>query len=238
MTEFASHPGLLRVLERARHLGFTGPGEPADHIDHALRFVAVLGAHLQDLGESRHDQASWPVAGEDQTAENQTAEVMPLIGFDLGSGAGLPGLVLALGFPRSTWTLVESMLRRARVLVEAVDELQLAGRVDVETQRAELVGQSPTCRNTADVVVARSFGPPAVAAECAAPLLRIGGVLLVSEPPSSQGDRWPPTTLGELGLSPGGVEEGIMVIRKVGPTPERFPRRVGIPTKRPLFPSE
>lgn len=232
MTELASHSGLIQVLARARHLGFTGPGDPADHIDHALRFVAVLEAHLQDLGTSRRQEGALPAWGEDAGAE-----LVPLLGFDLGSGAGLPGLVLALGFPHSTWTLVESMHRRSSVLVEAVDDLQLSNRVHVETQRAELVGQSRTSRNSADVVVARSFGPPAVAAECAAPLLRIGGALLVSEPPSSRGDRWPSAGLGELGLEPRGVEEGIMVIRKVGPTPDRFPRRVGVPTKRPLFSS-
>ncbi|MCU1452134.1 MAG: rRNA small subunit methyltransferase [Acidimicrobiales bacterium] len=131
------------------------------------------------------------------------------------------------------------MLRRCRFLREAVDGLGLADRVAVVQERAELVGRDPEHRGRADVVVARSFGPPAVAAECAGPLLAVGGDLVMSEPPTTDdAQRWPPAALAELGF--GGaerVEAAYHVVRVplLSPTGDRWPRRVGIPAKRPLF---
>ena len=154
---------------------------------------------------------------------------------DLGSGAGLPGLVLALALPESTWVLVEAMQRRADPLAEAVHHLGLADRVEVWCGRAEGFARQPGQRGGATLVTARGFGGPGVTAECAAPLLRQGGLLLVSEPPASDGARWSREGLRQLGLAPEGVVEGIMVCRAVSTCPDQFPRRVGTPAKRPLF---
>jgi 16S rRNA (guanine527-N7)-methyltransferase len=92
-------------------------------------------------------------------------------------------------------------------------------------------------------VTARSFGRPAVVAECAAPLLKAGGWLVVSEPPPPSkggptGVRWPQEPLRQLGLSAGEEvheEFGYRVLRQLEPCPERYPRRVGVPAKKPLF---
>lgn len=88
-------------------------------------------------------------------------------------------------------------------------------------------------------MVARLFGPSAVTAECAAPLLETGGVLIVSEPPTEAVGRWSSSGLAELGLAWVTVVAGeagrFAVLRQVEPCPERFPRRTGIPAKRPLF---
>ena len=222
-----THTGLIEVLTRARTLGFTGPGEPVDHITHAVRFVDVVCA-VTDARASRSGQT-------DTGGASGPALDAVIHGYDLGSGAGLPGLVLAVALPASRWTLVESMQRRATVLTEAVGELGVADRVDVVMERAEVLGRNAHNRETADVVVARSFAAPAVTAECAAPLLMEGGHLLVSEPPQSSGERWPSGPLAELGLQPVGTDRGLMVVTKVAPTPDRYPRRVGIPAKRPLF---
>ena len=92
-----------------------------------------------------------------------------------------------------------------------------------------------------EVVVARSFGAPAVTAECSAPFLATGGIIVVSEPPdTNQGERWPVEGLGELGLRPAGSFRfrdrfSYQILEKIAETPERYPRRVGIPAKRPLF---
>jgi 16S rRNA (guanine527-N7)-methyltransferase len=83
-----------------------------------------------------------------------------------------------------------------------------------------------------DMVVARSFGPPATVAECAAPFLRVGGVLLVSEPPGAP-DRWPAPGLEQLGLVPGSVVEGIRRLEQVALCPPQLPRRT--PGRPPLF---
>jgi 16S rRNA (guanine527-N7)-methyltransferase len=159
---------------------------------------------------------------------------------DLGSGGGLPGLPLAASRPGGQWTLLDGSVTRCEFLRWAVGTLGLEDRVDVVARRAEEAGQSDL-RGAFDVVVARSFGPPAVTAECAAPLLVTGGVLIVAEPPASGGgerERWPASELAVLGMAPLQYVESpsaFQVIVQEMPCPERYPRRVGIPAKRPLF---
>lgn len=167
---------------------------------------------------------------------------------DLGSGGGVPGLVLALDWPGASAVLLDAGERRCAFLREAVERLGLDGRVDVVRQRAEEAGRSPTLRGRFDLVVARSFGPPAVTAECAAPFLQVGGRVVVSEPPpedSAEGAasshdavRWPPEGLAQLGLSPAAAwrhDYGYQSLVQRSPCPDRYPRRVGQVAKRPLF---
>jgi 16S rRNA (guanine527-N7)-methyltransferase len=160
---------------------------------------------------------------------------------DLGTGGGLPGLVLAvLGGPDRRWRLVDANRRRCAFLRGAVEDLGLAARVEVVEDRAEVVGRQPEHRGRADVVVVRSFGAPAVVAECAAPLLAVGGRLLVSEPPDGTIlNRWPAEALAELGMSAAVLHEGggahLAAMTQLRPCPDRYPRRVGVPAKRPLF---
>jgi 16S rRNA (guanine527-N7)-methyltransferase len=157
---------------------------------------------------------------------------------DLGSGGGLPGLPLALALPTTSWILLEGGLTRAAFLAEAVQELALAERVTVAATRAEEAGRGPL-RGAVDVVVARSFGAAAVTAECAAPFLKVGGFLVVAEPPGQLVEgRWPEEGLRRCGLaldrrSDHGTTWQRMTL--VDPCPERLPRRNGVPTKRPLF---
>jgi 16S rRNA (guanine527-N7)-methyltransferase len=205
---------LVPVLEEARHLGFLGPGPVESHLDHAAGYAVALAAEAG---------AGW----------------FPGRAADLGSGAGLPGLPLALHFLDTRWALVEASVRRAAFLRTAVAGLGLADRVTVVEQRAEVVGRAPECRGRFDLVVARSFGPPAVVAECAAPLLRVGGWAVVSEPPGGEPERWPATGLRQLGMVPGATGPAggaaYQVLRQETLCPDRWPRRVGAPAKRPLF---
>lgn len=154
---------------------------------------------------------------------------------DLGSGAGIPGLVLAGCWPDADVRLLDSAQRRIRVLDEAITQLAWAPRVQTLHARAEDAGRDPAHRDQYDLVTARSFGPPAVVAECAAALVRVGGLVVVTEPPDATGDRWDPGALADLGLEAEGVRAGLMHLRCVQPVPERFPRRSGVPRKRPLF---
>lgn len=126
-------------------------------------------------------------------------------------------------------------LRRATFLRDAVRTLDLDRRVTVVAEAAEEVGRQVTSRGAFDVVVARSFGPPAVAAECAAPLLAVGGVLLVSEPPDDDPARWPAAPLAELGLADEGRRGGVRRLRQVAPPPADVPRRAGVPGRRPRW---
>ena len=187
-------------------------------------------------------------------AEGQSPRLL-----DLGSGGGLPGLVVAGAWPEATMVLLEANERRAQFLERAVVACSLQQRVSVVHQRAEIIGRDPLYRAAFDGVVARSFGAPAVVAECAAPLLRVGGWLIVSEPPSEDGPpdaglttdltdvnlptaeesgRWPADKLAPLGLQPTESVRtafGYQILRQVALCPDRFPRRNGIPSKRPLF---
>lgn len=156
---------------------------------------------------------------------------------DLGSGGGLPGLVLAETNPALILVLLDSAVRRCRFLREAVTRLELGDRVEVVEERAETAARRRALRGTFDAVVARSFGSPAVTAECAVGFLRLGGSLVVSEPPEA-GNRWNPEGLADLGLGPVRVCDhdgfGFVLLEKIG-MDERWPRRVGIPAKRPRF---
>ena len=202
-------PSLADVLEEARVLGFLGPGPVEGHIEHASGFVGAVGDELPERV------------------------------VDLGSGAGLPGLVLALAWPDAKVVLLDASERRALFLARAASMLRLDGQVAVAHGRAEELGRDANFRGRADLVVARSFGPPAVTAECAAPLLRPGGRLVVSEPPGPVPERWPCEPLLELGMHPVARFEQpfsrFQTLRQKLACPDRFPRRSGVPTKRPLF---
>jgi 16S rRNA (guanine527-N7)-methyltransferase len=144
--------------------------------------------------------------------------------------------VLATALPGSHWLLVDAMAKRTRFLEDAVRTLGLADRIEVCTARAEDLGRSR--RATATLVVARGFGPPAVTAECAAPLLEVDGLLIVSEPPGGDEGRWQHDRLAELGLAVVGHVAGppaFVRLRQSALCPERFPRRSGMPRKRPLW---
>lgn len=128
-------------------------------------------------------------------------------------------------------------MTRVQFLVEAVAALALDDRVSAVAARAETAGRGDL-RGRFDLVVSRSFGPPAVTAECAAPLLRIGGRLIVAEPPGGNPGRWDPDGLASLGMAAvRAITEpsALQVLEQVGPCPARYPRRVGVPAKRPLF---
>jgi 16S rRNA (guanine527-N7)-methyltransferase len=211
---------VLEVLDRSRRLGFLGPGSVRVHVEHALGFAVGV-------------------------------EQAPGRFLDLGSGGGIPGLVLASHWESSEAVLLDARERRCTFLMDAVHQLGLAGRVGVECTRAEDAGRRDGLRAAFDAVVARGFGRPAVTAECGAPFLGVGGTLVVSEPPpdtdAELGDgasgrggeaRWPPTEVARLGLEPGPAWTDTFryqALRQRQLCPTRFPRRPGIPAKRPLF---
>jgi 16S rRNA (guanine527-N7)-methyltransferase len=223
--------GLVEWLRSAQALGFVGPGDVQAHVAHADAFVRALGQVLGDqvLGDQ--------VLG-DQVLGDQVLGEFDGRALDLGTGAGIPGLVLALRWPGSRWVLLDARQRRAEPLAGAVEQLGLASRVEVRCQRAEEAGRDPRLRESFDLVVARSFAAPGVTAECGAPFLAVGGHLAVSEPPEppNDGSRWPAGPLAELGLSAESSKTPqVQVLTKVAPTAADRPRRVGIPAKRPLF---
>lgn len=160
---------------------------------------------------------------------------------DLGSGGGLPGLVLAVEvWPTSRWVLLEAMAKRAELLSWAVEELGIGDRVSVVHARSEHVARvGEALRGACQLVTARGFGPPHVTAEAAAPFLAPGGTLVVSEPPESEGERWPVAGLDLLGLTPVGVvrtdRAGYMVLTQTSACPPAYPRAWKRQKRWPLF---
>jgi 16S rRNA (guanine527-N7)-methyltransferase len=160
---------------------------------------------------------------------------------DLGSGAGFPGLPLAIALPGSRLSLVESNARKCQFLESAVVACQL-DNVDVVRERAELWRAG---MDRCDVVVARALAPLPVVAEYAAPLLRVRGSLVawrgrrdpVDEAAAARAAR-------QLGLEirppvavkpyPAAERRHLHVLVKVAETPARFPRRPGVAHKHPL----
>ncbi|MCQ3814072.1 MAG: class I SAM-dependent methyltransferase [Acidimicrobiia bacterium] len=99
---------------------------------------------------------------------------------DLGTGVGVPGVLLALQYPDTNWRLLDANAKRCEIADRAVRAVSLTDRVTVVHGRAEDYAHEATWRSSHDLVVARSFGPPAELAECALPLLVLGGSLILS----------------------------------------------------------
>jgi 16S rRNA (guanine527-N7)-methyltransferase len=164
---------------------------------------------------------------------------------DIGSGAGFPGLVLAVALPHARVDMIESASRKCAV----IDRLTHAAGLDNEIVRALPMRAEERAawggREVYDLVTARAVGPLAVLVEYASPLLALDGVFVAWKGTADDAE----ITAGskaavEVGLEPDRVVEvepwpgirdrNLVVYRKVAPTPEKFPRRPGMAAKRPL----
>lgn len=144
---------------------------------------------------------------------------------DVGSGGGAPGIPLAHALPEREVTLLEATRRKCDFLERWARELP---NVRVVCGRAE--EQPPEAWG---VAVAKALAPPPVAAEWCLPLVAPGGAAVLYVGPTAQADRVELVAerlAGELEESP----PGLLVVRKLGPTPPGFPRRPGVARKRPL----
>jgi 16S rRNA (guanine527-N7)-methyltransferase len=160
---------------------------------------------------------------------------------DLGSGAGFPGLPLAIALARSEVSLLESQARRCAFLERAVSEAGVAN-AHVVCSRAE---EWSAGLGRHDVALARALGPQQVVVEYAAPLLRRGGVLVDWRGRRArEEERKAALAAQQLGLEGPEVREvapfvgardrHLHLYLKVSDTPPGFPRRVGVARKRPL----
>ncbi len=160
---------------------------------------------------------------------------------DVGSGAGLPGLPLKIARPELELTLIEADQGKAAFLVHACATLGLA-RVEVVARRAEEAGHDPRLREAFDAAVARALAPLPVLAELCLPLVRVGGRLLAqkTEGEDVSSARHAIEIMGGelLAVMPApsaGRRVGtVVVIGKLRPTPAVYPRRPGVPARKPL----
>lgn len=161
---------------------------------------------------------------------------------DIGSGAGFPGLVLAVALPQAEVDLIESVGRKCGFIQRAIDASGIAN-ARVLNARSEEVATGDA-RESYDAVTARAVGRLSTLAELASPLLRDGGVLVAwkgkrDPDEEAQLDRaseqlaMRPEQILDVGDRAGSKHRHIHVIRKSGPTPPSIPRRPGMAKKRP-----
>jgi len=163
---------------------------------------------------------------------------------DIGTGGGIPGLPIKILRPELDVTLVEASAKKVHFLKETVRELELSG-VSVTQGRAETVAHEPRYRARYALALARAVAPLRVLVELALPFVRLGGYL--ATPKGSAAEREVREASNALAVCGGRVEllqrldlpesgpiPTLVLVRKVAETPERYPRRAGIPQKRPL----
>jgi 16S rRNA (guanine527-N7)-methyltransferase len=160
---------------------------------------------------------------------------------DVGSGGGLPGIPLKIARPELALTLIEADQAKAAFLVHACATLALEG-VEVVARRAEEASHDPRLREAFDVAVARALAPMPVLAELCLGLVRVGGRLLAQKTGDEDldaADRAIEVMGGALSAvhaSPSAARGGgtVVVIDKLRPTPATYPRRPGVPSRKPL----
>lgn len=213
--QFARYHALL-VEANARMNLTRVPDDPAEAVDrNYIDCVAVLAG-------------GFPAAG--------TA-------IDVGSGAGFPGVPLAILRPDIRFTLLDSLGKRVDFLRGVIDALGL--NAEAVHLRAEDAARRPELRERFDLAVARAVAPMNVLCEYLMPFTRVGGRMLALKGPTLDAEL--DAARGAIALLGGEIErvQPLAVpgrdwdhraawVRKVTPTPDRFPRRAGVPAKKPL----
>jgi len=163
---------------------------------------------------------------------------------DIGTGGGFPGIPAAIALPNATVTLLDATQKKIRFLQDLTASLALP-HVSGVSDRAESLGQHPSHRATYDWALLRAVAAANVCAEYALPLLKLNGTAILHR------GQWTAAeeddlnralkTLGGKLIATNPVttplshnQHHYLQIQKVAPTPDRFPRAIGIPKQRPL----
>jgi 16S rRNA (guanine527-N7)-methyltransferase len=211
------------IAETARKFSLTAVRDPTEierrHIAESLAF----GRLLVSLGAMRAE-AGFRV-------------------LDVGTGAGLPGIPMKIAWPEISLSLLEANAKRCIFLRDAVAQLLLDDAIVLEG-RAEAWARAPDHRQAYDLVVARAVAPLRILLEYTLPFLKRGGYLAAPKGTAAARETAEANNaLRELGGNvetaaafqpPDGVAQTVIFVRKTGPTPDRYPRRPGVASKRPL----
>jgi 16S rRNA (guanine527-N7)-methyltransferase len=164
---------------------------------------------------------------------------------DVGTGAGLPGILLRIVFPGLKLTLLEATARKTRFLEHVIKGMGLKN-VEIVTGRAEDAARLPLYREKYGVVVSRAVAPLPVLAELTVPFAGIGGIVIAQKKGEIKGEiKSAEKAIEILGgrvreikrVTLEGPEDDrcLVIMEKVKETPEKYPRRPGMPGKRPII---
>ncbi|PZC47755.1 MAG: 16S rRNA (guanine527-N7)-methyltransferase [Chloroflexi bacterium] len=236
--------GRLSLREGAEHLGIALSGDQLHAFaQYSLglrawnkRFNLTAIVQPDDIEES-HFVDSLTIA---TVLPEGTSFVGRLL--DVGTGGGFPGIPLKIALPAISLTLLEATGKKVTFLREIASGLGLSD-VEVLQGRAEDFGRNLEHRDAFDVVVARALGGFPVALELCLPFVRVGGLFIAQmkgqiQPQISEG-RGVAVLLGSqvedvVSIDVLGGDRVLVVVRKLAQTPDKYPRRAGIPAKRPL----
>ncbi|CAM4389396.1 16S rRNA (guanine(527)-N(7))-methyltransferase RsmG [Paenibacillus phoenicis] len=163
---------------------------------------------------------------------------------DIGSGAGFPGIPLKICFPHLQLTIVDSLNKRIQFLQHVVNELGL-NQVRLLHGRAEDLGRQEDLRDAFDLVTARAVARMAILNEFCLPFVKPGGLFVAMKGSNPEDEvkeaarslselkgKWVSTPAFSLPLE--NSERHLVLIQKTAPTPQKYPRKAGIPAKMPL----
>ena len=210
-------------------------GAPNEHLAKLVRYGnAVLDANRQfNLTGARTPEEFAPHILDSLTVLSHVRRSLA----DVGAGSGLPGIPLAIvtGVPV---TLIETTGKKARFLTQILTDLGLRG--GVVAARAEVAAHDPALREHFATGTARAVASAPTVAELLLPFIAVGGAAVLQRGAIDDRER---SALADAALMLGGMLESetqlegdrrVIVVRKTAPTPTRFPRRTGVPEKRPL----
>ncbi|MFC1866291.1 16S rRNA (guanine(527)-N(7))-methyltransferase RsmG [Chloroflexota bacterium] len=172
------------------------------------------------------------------------ADIEGLSIIDIGSGAGFPGLPLKITFPSIRLTLLEARFKKTAFLKHIIRTLKLEG-VEVAAERAEETAQQSQYRQCFDMVVSRAVALLPVLAELTLPFCKTGGLVVLQKKGDIRDELLqagkaivtlggsPPQSI-KIEVNELGDNRCLLVIYKISPTPDKYPRRPGMPAKRPI----
>ncbi len=253
----AQHTNLYPLIQAARTIGVELNADQLDMFRLYIELLAAWGKRMNLTAIRGRDdvvqhlfirslRVALPAGGKASTAEWFAGRRL----LDVGSGAGFPGLPLKIVFPSTHVTLLEARGKVCSFLRTAVQELGVDD-VDVLNERAEVAAHRAEVRESYDIVTARGVALLPTLAELTLPFVSLGGVAVLPKGPDETKvsveakraqeaiDRMGSTSpLVQLVDYPGTVPADYMVyLMKIRPTPPEYPRRDGVPGKRPLLAS-